>query len=166
MENVRQNILIGTMADTTFGGFMTNGAAGSTSTQMPVAPEADDVLRDFRTAGGAEDDVFTELMDFDQFDHIEKHIDEYMENDQNTLAKGFGAATGGSTRPTSKSSGPSTVAQAELKQLELQTKLLVEQRAQIQKDNDRLQSEVAKLNEKCQTKDGEVSQQFILNQLI
>lgn len=154
VENVGQNILVGSM-DISFGGF-NRGAASSSSTQMPQ-PEADDVLRNFRTSNGAEDDVFTELMDFDQFDNIDKHIDKYLENEQNTLAQGFGAATGGSSsRPTPKPSAPRADALAEKKQLEIQTKMLCEQRTRIQGDNDRLQNEVSKLNEKCQSKDGEV----------
>lgn len=143
--------------DISFGAFLNgNGPAGSTSTQMPATRREDDdnVLREFRTSGGGEEDVFTE-MDLDQLDNIDKHIDKYLENDQNTLAQGYGAATG--------SSGPSAIAsavrpetQAEKKQLEFQTKMLCEQRAKVQSENDRLQNEVRKLNEKCQTKDGEV----------
>lgn len=142
--------------DISFGAFSNgNKPGGSTSTQMPV-PDADDVLRDFRNSGGAEEDVFTELLDFDQFDNIEKHIDKYLENDQNTLAQGYGASTG-SSGPSSK---PASLLRhenhAENKQLEIQTKMLYEQRARVQDDNVRLQNEVRKLNEKCQTRDGEV----------
>lgn len=141
--------------DISFGTFLNgNGPVGSTSTQLP-APEADDVLREFRTSGGAEEDVFTELMDLDQLDNIDKHIDKYLENDQNTLAQGYGAATG-SSGPTSKPSSLRQETQNEKKQLEIQTKLLCEQRARVQDENDRLQNEVRKLNEKCQSRDGEV----------
>lgn len=141
--------------DISFGAFLNgNGPAGSTSTQKP-APEADDALREFRISGGQEEDVFTELMDLDQFDNIDKHIDKYLENDQNTLAQGYGAGTG-STGPSPKPTSLRQETQAEKKQLEIQTKMLCEQRARVQSENDRLQNEVRKLNEKCQTRDGEV----------
>lgn len=164
MENVRQNILVGSM-DITFGTFLNgNAAAGSTSTQMPAPAVADDaVLRDFRATGGADDDVFTELMDFDQFDNIDQNINKYLANERNSLVPGFGG-TGRTPGPSSHSAAPPPTSlradqqhAGEKKQLEVQTKLLCEQRARVQSENDRLQQEVRKLNEKCQTRDGEIA---------
>lgn len=202
-----QQLLNALDASTTFGDFQRNHrAATSASTQLPqaaavaavAAPDEltdDAVLREFRSSMGGEDDVFSEVPDFDQIDDVNKHINEYLNNDQNTLVQqqqlnnfsggsagsaersggtagasklGNGGTATGPARQTSgggsSSDGGPIGASAHNKYMqnvenarEIRLKFLSAQLADRQRENEQLQREVTKLNERCQTKDGEVS---------
>lgn len=179
VENCRQTLMVDSM-DMSFGDFQRNRNAASSSTQMPPNAAANGGAVAVGMLREDEDDVFSELPDFDKIEDVNKHISEYLRNDQNTLAQNFSggsssANSDGVVRPNggaaaaARSSSSSDVVRPVLSAhnnyvqnvenaRETLIKFLNAQLAAKQKDNEQLQQEVTKLNEKCQTKDGEVSQ--------
>lgn len=190
VENCGQNILVDSM-DVSFGDFQRNRKPASCSTQAPFGggrAGEDHGLRAIASNAAAAvnhngrpkvggptgtEDFMSELPDFDGIDNVDRHIDDYLNNEQNTLARQFlpsngsaGSLSGGGGTtlrpcPTTVGATTGTATNAYMQSVEnareVQLKFLQSQLAMRQTEAEQLQREVTKLNEQCQTKDGEVS---------
>lgn len=183
-QAVDDMLVDGDVTQMSFQQFQPNGRAPgpSSSTQHPGANNnnVQTARKPPATSNHHKDDLYTNIdtnVDLAGIECFSQQINDYMQNEQNSWMQQFAAApssteresaeSGASSDPSSANNGRTNAAAASAQHAintqnmhnsrELQLKFLNAQLSQAQKNGVQLRDEVAKLNEKCQTKDGEVS---------